>query len=339
MVLIAYAAAWVHALRDHPRLCRRADDRAARGALLPAWPHDAFSVPAAFGMMPRFIWRAAFVGDRRQLRLHPVCDFRRPCARGLDYPALRRRRGLRDQCRGLPRLFASVAFLRTPDGFDRPARVGVRSSEILRMEWATSSDIEVFRPGPLMLYLLCDVDGGLSDVARNSRQHARERHSGHVGSALGGGTWSDIVGALACAWRNGEATSSFVLGPFSLSRSGSAPYADRAHRRRGRGDGSLWFRRRGAANGHGFAPANIGERRPSWPRDEHEFILQRLAGGVGTALIGSAAEQNGLRAPVLAAVALAFAGWCVAFGTRNGIAAAFRQTGLAPAKLSFNPEA
>ena len=54
-------------------------------------------------------------------------------------------------------------------------------------------------------------------------------------------------------------------------------------------------------------------------------MLQRLAGGVGTVLIGSAAEQNGLRAPMLTAVALAFAGWCVAFANRNGIASAFRQ--------------
>ena len=69
-----------------------------------------------------------------------------------------------------------------------------------------------------------------------------------------------------------------------------------------------------------------------------QFMLQRLAGGVGTVLIGSAAEQNGLRAPMLTAVALAFAGWCVAFANRNGIASAFRQPKLMPADLSFSPE-
>ena len=56
-----------------------------------------------------------------------------------------------------------------------------------------------------------------------------------------------------------------------------------------------------------------------------QFMLQRLAGGVGAALIGSLSEQNNLRAPMLAAAALALAAWCVAFANRNGIASAFRR--------------
>ena len=48
-------------------------------------------------------------------------------------------------------------------------------------------------------------------------------------------------------------------------------------------------------------------------------MLQRLAGGVGALLVGSAAEHAGLRAPLLSLVALATAAWCVAFLNRKRI--------------------
>lgn len=54
-----------------------------------------------------------------------------------------------------------------------------------------------------------------------------------------------------------------------------------------------------------------------------QFLMQRIAGGVGVYLIGAAAEHNGLRLPMLIAAALALVAWGVAFSQRGRIAAAF----------------
>ena len=57
-----------------------------------------------------------------------------------------------------------------------------------------------------------------------------------------------------------------------------------------------------------------------------QFMLQRVAGGIGTILIGSEAEKTGLRTPMLVAAALAIAAWGVAFSNRDRILAAFQQS-------------
>ncbi len=58
-----------------------------------------------------------------------------------------------------------------------------------------------------------------------------------------------------------------------------------------------------------------------------QFLLQRVAGGIGTLLIGIAAEPLGLRLPVLTAAALALVAWGLAFNSRARIAAAFQSGG------------
>ena len=55
-----------------------------------------------------------------------------------------------------------------------------------------------------------------------------------------------------------------------------------------------------------------------------QFLLQRVAGGIGTVLIGAAAEHHGLRLPMLIAAALAIVAWGLAFRGRHSISAAFR---------------
>ncbi|MEP7174443.1 MAG: MFS transporter [Aestuariivirga sp.] len=55
-----------------------------------------------------------------------------------------------------------------------------------------------------------------------------------------------------------------------------------------------------------------------------QFMLQRFAGGIGTVLVGFIAEENGLRVPMLVAVGLALAAWSVAFYCRKGIMGAFQ---------------
>jgi MFS family permease len=55
-----------------------------------------------------------------------------------------------------------------------------------------------------------------------------------------------------------------------------------------------------------------------------QFLLQRIAGGVGTILIGAAAEHHGLRWPILVAAGIATAAWMLAFRNRHRIETAFR---------------
>ena len=55
-----------------------------------------------------------------------------------------------------------------------------------------------------------------------------------------------------------------------------------------------------------------------------QFLLQRLAGGIGTVLIGLAAEGEGLRRPMFVAACLAMVAWIVAFKARHRIIAAFK---------------
>lgn len=55
-----------------------------------------------------------------------------------------------------------------------------------------------------------------------------------------------------------------------------------------------------------------------------QFLLQRIAGGIGTVLIGLAAESEGLRMPMFVAACLAMVAWAIAFKARHRIIAAFK---------------
>jgi predicted MFS family arabinose efflux permease len=54
-----------------------------------------------------------------------------------------------------------------------------------------------------------------------------------------------------------------------------------------------------------------------------QFLLLRLAGAIGVAVIGASAEDWGLRAPMLCCAALAFLAWGATFRARDRIVAAF----------------
>jgi MFS family permease len=54
-----------------------------------------------------------------------------------------------------------------------------------------------------------------------------------------------------------------------------------------------------------------------------QFLMQRIAGGAGVSLIGAVAEHHGLRAPTLIAACVALVAWGAAFANRKRIAAAF----------------
>jgi len=56
-----------------------------------------------------------------------------------------------------------------------------------------------------------------------------------------------------------------------------------------------------------------------------EFLFSRIAGGIGTYLVGTIAEQHGLQLPMLIVVAVCLAGWGWAYARRARIGAAFEQ--------------
>lgn len=60
------------------------------------------------------------------------------------------------------------------------------------------------------------------------------------------------------------------------------------------------------------------------------FLLLRLAAGLGTYLVGATAEHHGLRLPMLVAVGLSLVAWGLAFRRRERINAAFAVPAAAP---------
>ena len=54
-----------------------------------------------------------------------------------------------------------------------------------------------------------------------------------------------------------------------------------------------------------------------------EFLFSRIAGGIGTYLVGTVAEQQGLQVPMLIAVGVCLAAWAYAYTRRRAIQSSF----------------
>jgi predicted MFS family arabinose efflux permease len=54
-----------------------------------------------------------------------------------------------------------------------------------------------------------------------------------------------------------------------------------------------------------------------------EFLFSRIAGGIGTYLVGAAAEQHGLQVPMLIAVGVCLIAWSYAYVRRRAIQTSF----------------
>jgi MFS family permease len=97
---------------------------------------------------------------------------------------------------------------------------------------------------------------------------------------------------------------------------------------------NLWFAAAGALlwgiAGQIRSTGTIALLQISIPDDQRgrvmgtEFLFSRIAGGVGTFLIGTISERHGLQLPMLVAVALCLVAWAYAFSRRKRIAAAFQ---------------
>ena len=342
MVLIAYAAAWVHVLALTILAYAGALTIAPLAAL--SFLHGlihAFSVPAAFGMMPRFIGRERLSSVIAVSSAYTqFAIFAGPAIAGwiiLHYGVVA---AYATNVVGYLVYFATVAFLRTPNGFVRPAPSGrsivgdiADGMRYIAGHRGISALLLLMLMGDPMSTAVYQMLPAIADKMLGSGVQGM---SSLLSAAGLGATFSALWLAHGGTTR---VTSNFVLWAFLAFTLAVATLMLTEH----------ILIAVAVMVAYGFA----GEARRTGTvsllqtsvSDAHrgrvmstQFMLQRLAGGVGTVLIGSAAEQNGLRAPMLTAVALAFAGWCVAFANRNGIASAFRQPKLMPADLSFSPE-
>src|SRR5271165_5407378 len=306
MVLIAYAAAWLHVLALTVLAYTSALTIAPLAAL--SFLHGlihAFSVPAAFGMMPRFIARERLSSAIAVSSAYTqFAIFAGPALAGwiiLNYGVAA---AYATNVVGYLVYFATVAFLRTPESFVRPSPSG-RS---LVGDIADGLRYIVGHRGISALLMLMLMGEGMSSLLSAAGLGATVSalwlaHGGSTRATANFVLWAFLAFALAVAAL--MLTKHIVVAVAVMVAYGFAGEARRT--------GTVSLLQTSVSEAHRGRVMST------------QFMLQRLAGGVGTVLIGSAAEQNGLRAPMLAAAALALAAWGVAFANRNGIAAAFRR--------------
>lgn len=327
MVMIAYFAAWLHVVALTALAYFDALTLAPLALL--AFLHGlihAFSVPASFGMMPRFIaserLAPAIAVSSAYMQL---AIFAGPALAGwiiLHYGLV-----VAFGCNVVGYLiyFATIAFLRTPASYVPPTPSG-RS---LVGDIADGLRYILGHRGVSSLLMLMGMGDALSSAVYQMLPAVSDKMLGAGVEGMSALLSAAGLGATCSAlWlaRGGRAraTPGFVLWAFlAFTLSIAALMLTQ----------SLW-----AAVSVMLAFGFAGEARrtgavsllqvsvPDAQRGRvmsTQFMLQRLAGALGTLIIGAAAEHAGLRAPLLAGAALALLVWALAFAHRRSVAAAF----------------
>ncbi|WP_119301444.1 MFS transporter [Dongia deserti] len=338
IVIVSYALALVQAL---------ALTVLAYAGWLTIWPlavlvllHGAihsFSVPAAYGMLPRFV-------ARERLASAIAVNSAYNQAAIVAGPALA---GWLILHHGVAIAFAanvlgylvyliSAAFLRTPVDFKQPPKSG-RSV----MGDLTDGARYIFGHQGISTLLILML---LGDVLAVSLYHMLPAFSAET---LGRGvegmsailTAYGVGATLAALWlaHGGSARVSpiIVLRAFAIYACAIGGLILM---------GNLWLAA-GAALLWGIAgqirsTGTIALLQTSIPDEQRgrvmgtEFLFSRIAGGIGTYLVGSVAERQGLELPMLSVVALCLAAWGWAYAKRNRIGAAFE-----PAAARVSPPA
>jgi MFS family permease len=336
MVRIAYAAAWGHALALTILAYAGALTIVPLAALsfLHGLIHG-FSVPAAFGMMPRFIapkrLSSAIAVNSAYTNF---AIFAGPAIAGWIIIRYGVGAAYATNVVGYLIYFVSVAFLRTPEGYARP----VPSGRSVLGDFAEGWRYIFGHRGISALLLLMLIGDAISTAVYQMLPAISDKMLGAgvqgMSSLLSAAGLGATVSALWLAHGGAKrASANLVLWAFlgfTLSVGGlmltkhivvalavMAVYGFAGEARR---TGTVTLLQTSVTDGQRGRVMST------------QFTLQRLAGGVGTILIGSASEQNGLRLPMLAAVGLALALWCIAIVNRGRISAAFLRP-FAPAAL------
>ena len=327
IVIVSYALALLQAL---------ALTVLAYAGALTIWPlavlvllHGAihsFSVPATYGMLPRFVARERLASaiavnsayTQVAIIIGPVLAGWLILHHGVAI-------AFATNVVGYVSYLASVAFLRTPADFKQPAQSGQSFLRDL-----TDGARYIFAHQGISTLLILML---LGDVLAVSLYHMLPAFSA---DSLGHGVegMSTILAAygigatLAALWlaHGGSARVSplIVLRAFAIYACaiGALVLMD-----------NLWLAA-GAALMWGIfgqirSTGTIALLQTSIPDEQRgrvmgtEFLFSRIAGGIGTYLVGAAAEQHGLQVPMLVAVGVCLLAWGYAYMRRRAIQASF----------------
>ena len=331
MVLIAYGAAWLHVVALTILAYTHTLTLASLAALsfLHGFIH-AFSVPAAFGLMPRFVARERLSSAIAVSSAYTqFAIFAGPALAGVIIARYGVAAAFATNVVGYLIYFGTCAFLRTPAGYVPPAPSG-RS-------------------------LLGDLHDGFRYILGHSGIRALLLLM-LMGDAMATAVYQMLPALADARLDGGVAGMSTLLSAAGLGATFSAFWLAHGGTRRISANFVLW-----AFLGFTIAVAALtltrtlafavvvmvafgfaGEARRTGTvsllqiavSDTHrgrvmstQFMLQRLAGGIGAAAVGGSADRLGLQAPLLAAAALALAAWAVAFVRRAAVSGAFARRG------------
>ena len=330
MVLLAYGAAWLHvvALTVLAYIGALTIGPLAVLAFLHGLIHS-FSVPAAFGMMPRFVARERLASAIAVSSAYTqFAIFAGPALAGwiiLHYGIVA---AYATNVVGYLVYFASAAFLRTPETYRAPPPsgrsvlgdigdgaayiIGHRgiSALLLLMLMGDAMSTTVYQMLPaiadtMLASGVAGISSLLSAAGLGATLSALWLAHGGAGRATPDRVlWAFLAFALAVAglmFATSLLASAGVMVAFGFA-------------------GEL--RRTGTVS---ILQTSIDDRQRGRVMST-QFMFQRVAGGIGTILIGSEAASTGLRLPMLVAAALSIAAWGVAFLNRRRISAAFERT-------------
>jgi MFS family permease len=285
-----------------------------------------FSVPAAYGMMPRFIARerlsSAIAVSSAYMQL---AIFAGPALAGWIILHYGIAVAYATNVVGYLVFFASVAFLRTPETYVRPAASG-RS---ILGDVVDGVRFIIGHRGISALLLLMVMGDAMSTAVYQMLPAIADKMLGSgvagMSSLLSAAGLGATLSALWLAHGGAaRATSNRVLWAF-LAFTLSVGALMFAHHLLVAVTVMVAYGFAGEARRTGtvsILQSSVDDAQRGRVMST-QFMFQRVAGGIGTIFIGSAAENLGLQIPMLIAAALALVVWTIAFANRRRIAAAF----------------
>lgn len=294
-------------------------------ALLHGLIHS-FSVPASFGMLPRFVSRdrlSAAIGVNASYTQFAI--FAGPAVAGWILVHWGTAVAFSVNVAGYLIYFASVAFLRTPADFQQ-AKAPVRS---IRQDLVEGVKYIVGHQGLSMLLLLVLVGDAISGAIYQMLPAYSDRvlgtGVGGVSLLFGAAGLGATVAALWLAHGGaGRATPERVLWAVSGVAIAAGLLSITSHQAIAVGAMLLFgfsgeTRRTGTVS---IMQVSIDDAQRGRVMSTL-FLFTRLAGGLGTAAIGISAQEIGLRVPLLSAAAVLALVWLLVFRKRGRIAASF----------------
>jgi predicted MFS family arabinose efflux permease len=285
-----------------------------------------FSVPAAYGLLPRFVARerlaSAIAVNSAYTQAAILVG---PALAGWVILHFGSAAAFAINAAGYVVFLVSAAFLRTPKDYKQPPR----SDRSVVGDFIDGARYIFGHHGITTLLVLML----LGDVLAVSLFHMLPAFStGSLGLGIEGMTTIlAVYGAgatLAALWLghggSKRISSTLVLRAYVIYACAIGALVLMGHLWLAAGAALLW----GVA-GQIRSTGTIALLQTSIPDEQRgrvmgtEFLLSRIAGGIGTYLVGTAAERHGLQTPMLVAVAVCVVAWGYAYMRRRAIQSSF----------------